>query len=396
MEMKFSDNLKEEERACIDAAVRFARERLAPSYLESQNSGRFDRDLLKEMGRLGLIGSDFPAEYGGAGLSSFVTGAVIEAIGYADINVAYVPLIASLLGDVLVRHATPDVANYWLPRTVAGDAVLALGLTEPRGGSDAANLTTTARAHGNGFCINGEKASISMATQADAVVLFARTGAFEDGARGVSGFLVPLDSPGITRTGVDDVGARSAGRGSIFFDDVFVPADHLLGDEGRGFVQVMQGFDYSRALIGLQCVGAAQASLDETWAYVQEREAFGSPIGRYQGVTFPLAEMETMIEAARQLCLHTLKLRDRGMPHTREAAMCKWMAPKVSFDAIHQCLLTFGQYGYSKETPHQQRMRDVMGFEIGDGTAQIMKLIIARTRIGNIAAQHQPLNGRRA
>lgn len=394
--MKFSSKLTEEERECVEVATRFARERLAPKYLESENSGVIDRRLLKEMGRLGLIGSDLAVEHGGAGLSSFVTGALIETIGYADINVAYVPLLASLLGDVLARHAAPDVARHWLPKTVSGEAILALGLTEPRGGSDAASLTTTARAHGNGFRINGEKTSISMAAQADAVVLFARTGAFEDGARGVSGFLVPLDSPGISRTAFNDVGARSAGRGSIFFDDVFVPADHLLGDEGRGFVQVMQGFDYSRALIGLQCVGAAQASLDETWAYVQEREAFGAPIGRYQGVTFPLAEAETMIEATRQLCLHTLKLRDNGMPHTREAAMCKWMGPKVAHDAIHQCLLTFGHYGYSMETAHQQRMRDVMGFEIGDGTAQIMKLIIARTKIGNIAAQHQPLNGHRS
>lgn len=394
--MKFSDKLTEEERECIDVATRFARDRLAPNYLESQNKGLIDRGLLKEMGQLGLIGSDLPAKHGGAGLSSLVTGALIEAIGHADINVAYVPLLASLLGDVLVRHASPDVANDWLAKTISGEAILALGLTEPRGGSDAANLVTTARAHGNGFRINGEKTSISMATQADAVVLFARTGAFEDGARGVSGFLVPLDSPGVSRTAFDDVGARSAGRGSIFFDDVFVPADHLLGDEGRGFVQVMQGFDYSRALIGLQCIGAAQASLDEAWAYAQEREAFGAPIGRYQGVTFPLAEAETMVEAARQLCLHTLRLRDNGMPHTREAAMCKWMAPKYAFDAIHQSLLTFGHYGYGMETPHQQRMRDVMGFEIGDGTAQIMKLIIARTKIGNIAAQHQPLNGRHA
>lgn len=146
--MKFSNKLTEEERECVEVATRFARERLAPNYLESENAGIIDRGLLKEMGKLGLIGSDLPVEHGGAGLSSFVTGALIETIGYADINVAYVPLLASLLGDVLVRHATPDVAKHWLPKTISGEAILALGLTEPRGGSDAANLTTTARAHG--------------------------------------------------------------------------------------------------------------------------------------------------------------------------------------------------------------------------------------------------------
>jgi cyclohexanecarboxyl-CoA dehydrogenase len=174
----------------------------------------------------------------------------------------------------------------------------------------------------------------------------------------------------------------------VFFDDVKVPLDHRLGDEGRGFTQVMQGFDYSRALIGLQCVGAAQASLDEAWAYAKEREAFGRPIGQFQGVSFPLAEYESQIAAVRQLCYHALALRDAGEPHTAEAAMCKWLGPKTAFDCIHQCLLTFGHYGWSKDLPHQQRLRDVMGLEIGDGTAQVMKLVIARERIGRVAVQY--------
>jgi cyclohexanecarboxyl-CoA dehydrogenase len=155
-----------------------------------------------------------------------------------------------------------------------------------------------------------------------------------------------------------------------------------------GFVQVMQGFDYSRALIGLQCCAAAQASLDESWAYVKQREAFGAPIAQYQGVTFPLAEGEGMIAAVRQLCFHTLRLRDAGAPHTAEAAMCKWLGPKTAVEVIHQCLLTHGHYGWSLDLPHQQRLRDVMGLEIGDGTAQIMKMIVARERAGKVAVQH--------
>jgi cyclohexanecarboxyl-CoA dehydrogenase len=162
----------------------------------------------------------------------------------------------------------------------------------------------------------------------------------------------------------------------------------MLGEEGDGFVQVMQGFDYSRALIGLQCVAAAQASLDETWQYVKEREAFGAVLAQYQGVSFPLAEAETFLTMARQLCHLTLDLRDRGLPHTAEAAMAKWYAPKTSVEVIHQCLLTHGHYGYTMNLPHQQRLRDVMGLEIGDGTAQIMKLIIAREKVGRLAVQH--------
>jgi len=219
-------------------------------------------------------------------------------------------------------------------------------------------------------------------------VVFVRTGRPEDGARGVSALFIPADSPGVQVTRFDDVGSRITGRGSVFFDDVRVPLDHRLGDEGGGFTQVMQGFDYSRALIALQCVGAAQASLDEAWLYAKEREAFGRPIGQFQGVSFPLVEGDSSIAAIRQLSYHALSLRDAGLPHTAEAAMVKWMGPKTAFDVIHQCLLTFGHYGWSKDLPHQQRMRDVMGLEIGDGTAGVMKLIIARERIGRAAVQY--------
>ena len=211
----------------------------------------------------------------------------------------------------------------------------------------------------------------------------------DEGAKGVSAFMVPMDLKGITTTRCNDLGSKAVGRGSIFFDGVEVPVANRLADEGKGFAQVMQGFDYSRALIGLQCAGAAQASLDETWAYIKERRAFDAPLAQYQGVTFPLAEAETMVAALRQLAFHTLRLKDDGAPHTSEAAMCKWLGPKTAVDVTHQCLLTHGHYGWSLDLPHQQRMRDVMGLEIGDGTAQIMKLVIARERVGRMALQYQ-------
>jgi cyclohexanecarboxyl-CoA dehydrogenase len=332
------------------------------------------------MGSLGLLAPDAPARYGGLGLDSFTSGLISEAMGYGDFNVAYVPVAASLIAQIIAAHAQPEVADRWVRRMVAGEALMAVALTEPRGGSDAANLVVQAVRCDGGYRLRGEKNSISLADQSDGIVLFARTGAPDSGARGVSAFLVPTATEGITTTRFEDLGGRVAGRGSVFFDDVFVPEDHRLGDEGGGFRQVMQGFDFSRALLGLQCVGAAQASLDETWGYVQEREAFGKTLSAFQGVTFPLAEGETHIAAVRQLCHHTLRLRDAGLPHTAEAAMCKWLGPKTAVDVIHQCLLTHGHYGWSMDLPHQQRLRDVMGIEIGDGTAQIMKLIIARDR----------------
>ena len=381
--------LNDDQKALQASARRFARERLLPAYQQREKLGVLDRALVREMGQLGLLGMDLPEDLGGMGADAVTTGLIAEELAYGDFNISAVPVGISLNAAILIRHAQPALMREWVPRMTRGDAVVAICLTEPRGGSDASNLQLKARRDGDHYVINGEKTSITFADRADAYLIFARTGKPEDGAKGVSAFFIPYEgTPGIQRTHFDDVGSAVIGRGSVFFDDVRVPASHRLGDEGKGFTQVMQGFDYSRALIGLQCVGAAQASLDEAWAYAKERQAFGKPIGQFQGVSFPLAEYEGQIAAVRQLCYHALSLRDAGLPHTAEAAMCKWMGPKTAFDAIHQCLLTFGHYGWSKDLPHQQRMRDVMGLEIGDGTAQIMKLIVARERIGRAAVQY--------
>src|SRR5690349_8978769 len=380
--------LTDDQQALRDVATRFARERPRPGYQQRENEPGVDRALCREMGRLGLIGIDLPEAFGGMGQSGVTAGLLVEDIAYGDFNVSYVQLLASLMGMIVARNASAELAQAWVPKLIAGEAICALGLTEPRGGSDAANLTLRARRDGDHYVLDGEKASISFGDQADVAVVFARTGDPAEGARGVSAFLVPLDATGVQRTRYADLGSKLVGRGSLFFDAVRVPMDHRIGAEGKGFTQVMQGFDYSRVLIALQCIAAAQASIDETWAYVQERKTFGLHLAQYQGVTFPIVEYETQLAAARQLCYHALALRDAGRPHTAEAAMVKWFGPKTAFDAIHQCLLTFGHYGWSMDLPHQQRLRDVMGLEIGDGTAQVMKLIVARERVGRLAVQY--------
>ncbi|MCC0054556.1 MAG: acyl-CoA dehydrogenase family protein [Rhodobiaceae bacterium] len=378
----------EDQSALQEAARKFSREVLLPGYQQRERDDAWDRELGREMGRLGLMGTDLPEELGGLGQDSITTGIISEELAYGDFNVSALPVNVSLNAAILMRHAPRDVIEECVPQMISGDKIMAICLTEPRGGSDAANLQLKARRKGDDFVLNGEKTSITFAYDADLFLVFVRTGAPEDGAKGVSAFFIPEGTKGITRTKFDDVGSRIIGRGSLFFEDVVVPARYMLGDEGRGFTQVMQGFDYSRALIALQCCGAAQASLDEAWAYSKEREAFGRPIGQFQGVSFPLAEGESNIAAIRQLSYHTLALREAGLEHTKEAAMCKWMGPKTAFDVIHQCLLTLGHYGWTHETPHQQRMRDVMGLEIGDGTAGVMKQIIARQKIGRAAIQY--------
>ncbi|MCZ2441251.1 MAG: acyl-CoA dehydrogenase family protein [Burkholderiales bacterium] len=384
--------LNEDQIALRDVARRFSREKLKPHYQAREAEKGFDRALMKEIGALGLIGVDLPEEYGGLGQSGVTSGLITEEIAYGDFNISYLQLLGSLMGAIVHRNANPELARYWNSRLVAGDAIIGLGLTEPRGGSDAANLQVKARRDGNHYILSGEKTSISFSDQCDAIVLFARTGKPDAGARGISAFLVPMDAPGIQRTRFNDVGSKIIGRGSVFFDDVRIPAENLMGQEGKGFTEVMQGFDFSRILIALQCVAAAQASIDETWEYMKERQAMGAPIVQYQGVSFPIVEFETLLAACRQLCYHGLALRDAGLPHTAESAMVKWMGPKTSFDAIHQCILTFGHYGWSKDLPHQQRLRDVMGLEIGDGTAQVMKLIVARERAGRVAVQYAAEN----
>ncbi len=360
------------------ATARFAADVLAPNYKRWDREGRIPVDIRRQMGALGLIGVEFPVEYGGLGVDHVTSGVVLEAIAEGDFNVAYIPLLSSLCGAIIARHAASSIAAEILPKVTSGEKLLAIALTEPRGGSDAASVALKATRVGDHYVLTGEKTSISMADQADWTVVFARTGSLESRAHGVSAFLVDMKAQGVSCTRFADLGERAIGRGSIFFEDVSVPATHRLGAEGSGFVQVMQGFNFSRALIGLQCLALARVSLAETWKYVRERRAFGRPLSDNQGVTFPLAEAETMVEAARLLCFKTLAAKDAGAPHTREAAMCKWWAPKLAFEVVQTCLLMHGHAGYSADLPFEQRLRDVLGLQLGDGTAQIMKIVIAR------------------
>jgi len=376
--------LDETLQALAEQTRRFATERVAPGFIERDQTRVLDRELMREMGRMGLIAPEIPESLGGQGAGCLAAGVIHEEIARADLSLSYINLLASLNGQILSEHGDPAVTRPWLDKLLQGEALFAIALTEPRGGSDAANLRLRMERVGDHYVINGEKTSISAADQADAAVVFARTGPVEAGAKGVSAVLVPMDLPGITRSRFDCHGQRAIGRGSIFFENVSVPVSHRLGDEGKGFVQVMQGFDFSRALIGLQVLAVAQVALEEAWDYVAQREAFGKPLASFQGVSHTLADFDTQVYAARLMCLQTLWLKDHHLPHTAEAAMCKWWGPKLAYDAIHACLLMFGHGGYDRGVM-EQRLRDVLGFQIGDGTSQIMKSIIARDRAGRAA-----------
>jgi len=374
--MNFAFN--EQQTAIRESVARFSAEVLAPGYRKRDREGRIERATIVQLGEMGLLGGELPEEFGGSGLDCVTAGIIIEELSRGDFNVGYIPLLASLNGQIIAQHAAPELAKEWLGEITAGRKVVCIALTEPSCGSDAANLRLKAEHKGDVYVLNGEKTSISMADQADVAVVFARTGSVEQRASGISAFLVPMDLPGISTTRFEDSGQRAIGRGSIFFDNVEVPASHRLGDEGKGFKQVMQGFDYSRALIGLQCLAVAQQSLEETWQWLTERKAFGQPLSDFQGLTHPLAELQTYVHAARLQCYYSLWLKDNHLPHNAEAAMNKWWGPKLAFDVVKQCLLAHGHTGWGEDLPFAQRLRDVLGLQIGDGTAQIMKNIIAR------------------
>jgi cyclohexanecarboxyl-CoA dehydrogenase len=374
-------DLSDEQKAYRDRARAIATKQLLPEYRARERAGRIEPELRRELGGQGLIAPEIPVELGGGGQDRLTSGLVTEEIGRGDINVAYLQVVGSLVGQILAGNARPEVASEWVPKICSGEEIVGIGLTEPHAGSDAGMPRLTAVRDGDDYVLDGVK-SLSFARDAAAVVVFARTGPSEARGKDISAFVVPLDLPGVTREPYTDMGTTAVGRGAAHFDGVRIPADHLLGDEGRGFSQVMHGFDFSRALIGLQCIGSAQQTVDETWQYVSSREAFDQPLSKNQGVAFPLAEAETLLSAARLLCYQTLWLKDAGQPHTAQAAMCKWWAPKTAYDVITQCLLLHGQFGYRSDLPIEQRLRDVLGLQIGDGTAQIMKLVIARQRLG--------------
>lgn len=363
----------------------YAVDQLLPSY-RRWTSEAYPRERLRELARLGVTGLRVPAEYGGSAGTHVQLGIAGEELSRGDFNISNFVQLGAIGAELLLLADEPLRAE-WLPRLASGDAVLSFGLTEPGVGSDAANLVTTARRDRDAWVLNGEKASITFAGLADACIVFARTGG--PGARGISMLFVPLDTPGVSRHVYDGVGGALTQRGSLFFDDVRVPVEHQIGTEGTGFVAAMRSFDFNRALIALSAIGAAQQSLDETVIYAKERHTFGKSLARHEGVAFQIAEHTAKLHATRLLGYQVMALADAGRPHTMEAAMVKWLGPMQATDAIHACLLLHGWTGYGNDLPFGQRLTDVIGLEIGDGTPEIMKAIVARELFGRDHAAYK-------
>lgn len=375
--------LTEDQSAIRQAVRKLARGEFAAGYLGRAKQTAFPWDVHRRVADLGVLGLLAGPGHNPLDQEDFVAvGLAVEELAYADFNVANAVIPVLLTSALISAHGSPRVQAGWLAPLVAGQTYVAFGLTEPGSGSDAAALRTTAVADGDGYLITGEKTSVTMLAHASAMIVAAQT--YRDGRRsGVSAFLVDLGAAGITTSDIPDTGWQAMGRGIIHFDSVRVPADALIGPEGSAFRTVLNGFDFTRPLLALTGIGCAQACLDETAEYVRHRHAFGSPLSRYEGVSFPLAEHTTTLEAARLLCYSALWRRSKGIGHTAEAAMTKWYGPLMASQAVKDCLLLHGNYGYAQGLAFEQRLRDVLAVEIADGTAQIQKIIIARERYGS-------------
>jgi cyclohexanecarboxyl-CoA dehydrogenase len=365
----------------------FARKELGPGAKARAKDTQVDMKLVKKMADLGLLAMNVPEKYGGQQVSWVTVGIAIEELAKVDFTVSVLPIgPCGYLGQALT-FAPEYLQDRWFKPVIEGDILTCLCLTEPDCGSDAVAIKTKAVKDGDHYIINGEKTSVSWGMQAAFGLVFAKTDPAA-GARGVSCFLVPTDTPGLTRSSIPDMGWPSAQRASFFFDDAKIPADHLLGEEGQGFYLAMNVIGVVRVALTLQAIGHAEGALNEAIEYAKQRTAFGRPLANFQAISFRIAEEATKLESARLLCYRALSLRDAGERNLKEASMAKWYGARCAMEACHEALLIHGQIGYSEECPAEQRLRNVIGNEIGDGTAEIMKLNISREIIGK---EFQPL-----
>ncbi|MEV4581566.1 acyl-CoA dehydrogenase family protein [Nonomuraea jabiensis] len=362
---------------------RFARKELMPGYLERSFSEEFPAVEARKLADAGLTSLLLGEEHSGQGADLVSFGLAAEEVAYADPNCAFLVLNTNILVKLLSGHPSPALRDR--ARLLAsGEQLGCLALTEPGVGSDAGALTTQATRCAEGWRLSGEKTSVSLAPHADVALVIARTRP-GPGSSGIAAFLVELGDPSVSRQRFRDSGVRPLGRGSISMADTFVPDDHVVAEPGTGFPFIMREFDLSRTIIALMATGPARRALDSAIDYSRQRRSFGKPLAAHQGVSFDIAEHATYVEGVRALAFQTLGLRQARRPHTAQAAMLKWWAPKVAFDAIQACIVLHGHIAWSDEMPLQSLLRDVSGYQIGDGTPQIQKLVIARHLIGREA-----------
>jgi alkylation response protein AidB-like acyl-CoA dehydrogenase len=373
------DSIKEEIRSL---SRRFAQEKIAPLVEEDEEKGIFRPELIQDLGSLGLTGIPVPEEFGGAGLGyqEYIT--VIEELSAASTAYAISVAVTGLPQVILNLFGSPAQKQKYIPPLAEGRAIGAFSLSEASSGSDAASLLTTAKKEGNEYILNGTKLWCTQGDIAQTLIIMARTG--EPGPKGVSAFIVEKGMPGLGYGKREKkMGCHISHTMELVLENLRVPAENLIGNEGDGFNVAMTALDSGRITIAATALGIAQAALDTAITHSKEREQFGKPIGEFQGISFMLADMATQLEAARLLVQKSAWLKDQGLPFTLAAAKAKLFATDMAMKLTTDAVQILGGSGYTQDFPAERYMREAKVLQIVEGTNQIQRLIIGRHLLKN-------------
>ena len=375
--------LSDAQRQFHESVRRFADARIAPLAAQIDETDEFPAELFREMAGLGYLGAPYPPEYGGAGADSVMVALLLEEVSRASGAVgSSLNAHLSLASSVIAWHGSEAQKRTFLARLTTGRALGAFGLTEPSGGSDAAACRTRAVRAGDHYRVTGSKAFNTNGPVADIFVITART-SDGPGSRGVSAFIVERGTPGFSVGPPDRKhGVHGSPTATLYFDAAPVPAANLIGREGEGFRQFAHTLDRGRVNVAALALGLGQAALDAAVTYARQREQFGQKIAAFQGVQFPIAEAATELEAARLLTLNAARMADADLPIKKEAAMAKFFAAEAALRACNSAVEIHGGYGYMREYPVERYLRDAKMYQIGEGTSQIQRMIIAREILG--------------
>jgi short-chain 2-methylacyl-CoA dehydrogenase len=372
-------DLTDEQRQMRDLVREFARNEVEPGAAERDQQETFPIEIVKKMGELGLFGLPIPQDFGGLGADALTWALVMEELGRADSSVAVTLSVASgLAGGMVVRYGTDEQRQRWLPPIAAGEMLAGFALTEPSGGSDVKALRTTAKLADGSWTVDGSKAFITNSGTpiTGFLVVACRT---DDPPRDVSTIIVPADTDGLViGSEYAKMGWRSTDTHEVVFQGCRVPEANLLGERGRGLRQCLGSLDDGRISIAAISVGLAQACLDASLRYAQERESFGRPIGAYEAIAFKIADMLVAIESARLLTWEAAWTKDEGRDYAAAAAAAKLRASDVANVCAREAIQIHGGYGYTEEFPVSRYYRDAKVLEIGEGTSEILRLVLAR------------------
>jgi alkylation response protein AidB-like acyl-CoA dehydrogenase len=361
----------------------FAERRIVPIAEELERKGEFPMEIIREAAALGLLGVPYPEEVGGTGLDSLAYAITVEELSRASGSVGIIVSAHTSLGCNPIYLAGTDAQKEKYLRPMAsGEVIGAYGLTEPGAGSDSRGTKTRAHREGDEWVINGSKRFITNAGVAGTYIVTAVTDREQDSGK-ISAFIVEADTPGFSIGRMEEkMGLHASNTGELIFTDCRIPAENLLGEEGEGDKLFLKTLDGGRIGIASMALGLAQAAYEAASAYAKERKQFGRPIGEFQGVAFKIADMATTIDAARLMTYRAAWLKDRGKPYTTEAAMAKLYASEVARDVTNDAVQVHGGYGYVTEYKVERYLRDAKLTEIGEGTSEIQRMVIARNLLG--------------